>query len=237
MKRKILSVLSVLMAVLMSTAALSACNKAHAGADSSGGSGESVSAEQGGEPSVSESADESEHSEQSQNEAGAQSKSSAESSNSDGLCVTITAHTNFELSNGGLAPQVIFVLPNDAIIEGNDDDEKVILSDGSILYIGWTFLYEKKEYGVDNPLYYYENPEKSFGYLSHESVRCGEYDCLRIIEIAPSGKNDPESDAYWYQYFVDLNNGEIFSLDFLVPQSLGDKAIPLQEEIVAAIER
>ena len=43
MKRKILSVLSVLMAVLMSTAALSACNKAPAGADSSGGSGESVS--------------------------------------------------------------------------------------------------------------------------------------------------------------------------------------------------
>ena len=49
MKRKILSVLSVLMAVLMSTVALSACNKTPAGADSSGGSGESVSTEQGGE--------------------------------------------------------------------------------------------------------------------------------------------------------------------------------------------
>ena len=41
MKRKILSVLGVLMAVLLSTAALSACNKAPAGANSSGGSGES----------------------------------------------------------------------------------------------------------------------------------------------------------------------------------------------------
>ena len=59
MKRKILSVLGVLIAVLMSTAAFSACNKAPAGADSSGGSGESVSTEQGGEPSVSESAAES----------------------------------------------------------------------------------------------------------------------------------------------------------------------------------
>ena len=59
MKRKILSVLAVLMAVLMSTAAFSACNKTPAGADSRGGSGESVSAEQGGEPSVSESAAES----------------------------------------------------------------------------------------------------------------------------------------------------------------------------------
>ena len=49
MKRKILSVLGVLMAVLMSTAAFSACSKAPAGADSSGGSGESVSTEQGGE--------------------------------------------------------------------------------------------------------------------------------------------------------------------------------------------
>ena len=51
MKRKILFVLGVLMAVLMSTAALSACNKAPAGADSSGGSGESISesSESGGE--------------------------------------------------------------------------------------------------------------------------------------------------------------------------------------------
>ena len=53
MKRKILSVLGVLMAVILSTAALSACNKTPAGADSSGGSGESVSTEQGGEPSES----------------------------------------------------------------------------------------------------------------------------------------------------------------------------------------
>ena len=43
MKRKILSVLCVLMAVLMSTAALSACNKTPAGAENSGGSGESIS--------------------------------------------------------------------------------------------------------------------------------------------------------------------------------------------------
>ena len=51
MQRKILSVLGVLMAVLMSTAAFSACNKAPAGADSSGGSGESISesSESGGE--------------------------------------------------------------------------------------------------------------------------------------------------------------------------------------------
>ncbi len=42
MKRKILSVLGVLMAVLMSTAAFSACSKAPAGAENSGGSGESM---------------------------------------------------------------------------------------------------------------------------------------------------------------------------------------------------
>ena len=59
MKRKILSVLSVLMAVILSTAVLAACEKAPAGADSNGGSGESVSTEQGGEPSVSESGAES----------------------------------------------------------------------------------------------------------------------------------------------------------------------------------
>ena len=68
MKRKILSVLGVLMAVLMALTAFSACNKTPAGADSSGGSGESVSTEQGGEPSVSESGAES-------RESGAQNES------------------------------------------------------------------------------------------------------------------------------------------------------------------
>ena len=59
MKRKILSVLAVLVAVLMALTALAACEKTPAGAESSGGSGESMSAEQGGEPSVSENAAES----------------------------------------------------------------------------------------------------------------------------------------------------------------------------------
>ena len=73
MKRKILSVIGVLMAVLMSTAALAACEKTPAGADSSGGSGESVSTEQGGEPSVSESGAES-------GESGAQTSTEGENS-------------------------------------------------------------------------------------------------------------------------------------------------------------
>ncbi len=54
MKRKILSVLGVLMAVLMSTAAFSACSKAPAGAENSGGSGESMeeSSESGAQTST-----------------------------------------------------------------------------------------------------------------------------------------------------------------------------------------
>ena len=59
MKCKILSVLAVLVAVLMSTVAFSACNKTPAGAENNGGSGESMSTGQGGEPSASESAAES----------------------------------------------------------------------------------------------------------------------------------------------------------------------------------
>ena len=43
MKHKILSVLGVLMAVLMALTALAACEKTPAGAESSGGNGESVS--------------------------------------------------------------------------------------------------------------------------------------------------------------------------------------------------
>ena len=49
MKRKILSVLAVLVAVLMSIAVLAACNKTPAGAENGGGSSESLSTEQGGE--------------------------------------------------------------------------------------------------------------------------------------------------------------------------------------------
>ena len=59
MKRKILSVLAVLVAVLMSTVVLTACEKAPAGLENGGGSSESMSTEQGGEPSVNESAAES----------------------------------------------------------------------------------------------------------------------------------------------------------------------------------
>ena len=56
MKRKILSVLAVLVAVLMSTVVLAACEKAPAGLENGGGSGESMSTGQGGEPSASGSA-------------------------------------------------------------------------------------------------------------------------------------------------------------------------------------
>ena len=56
MKRKILSVLGVLMAVLMALTALAACEKTPAGDENSGGSGESVSesSESGGESESSE---------------------------------------------------------------------------------------------------------------------------------------------------------------------------------------
>ena len=59
MKRKILSVLAVLVSVLMSTVVLAACEMAPAGLENGGGSSESMSTEQGDEPSASESAAES----------------------------------------------------------------------------------------------------------------------------------------------------------------------------------
>ena len=77
MKRKILSVLAVLMAVLMSTAAFSACSKAPAGAENSGGSGESLSesSESGAQTST-----ESENS----SESGAQTSTESENSSESG---------------------------------------------------------------------------------------------------------------------------------------------------------
>ena len=76
MKRKILSVLGVLMAVLIfcgcSNLSTASGNLSTDGAQSSGGSGESVSTGQGGEPSVSESAAES------SGESGAQSENAVQ---------------------------------------------------------------------------------------------------------------------------------------------------------------
>ena len=59
MKRKILSVLAVFIAVIITAAALAACEKTPDGAENSGEPSVSESAEQGGEPSASESAAES----------------------------------------------------------------------------------------------------------------------------------------------------------------------------------
>ena len=77
MKRKILSVLAVLMAVLMSTAAFSACSKAPAGAENSGGSGESLSesSESGAQTSTEG---------ESHSESGAQTSTESENSSESG---------------------------------------------------------------------------------------------------------------------------------------------------------
>ena len=77
MKRKILSVLAVLRAVLMSTAAFSACSKAPAGAENSGGSGESLSesSESGAQTSTEG---------ESRSESGAQTSTESENSSESG---------------------------------------------------------------------------------------------------------------------------------------------------------
>ena len=77
MKRKILSVLAVLMVVLMSTAAFSACSKAPAGAENSGGSGESLSesSESGAQTSTEG---------ESRSESGAQTSTESENSSESG---------------------------------------------------------------------------------------------------------------------------------------------------------
>ena len=85
MKRKILSVLAVLMAVLMSTAAFSACSKAPAGAENSGGSGESLSesSESGAQTSTegesrSESGDQTSTESENSSESGSQSENAVQ---------------------------------------------------------------------------------------------------------------------------------------------------------------
>ena len=77
---------------------------------------------------------------------------------------------------------VNLVLPESAVIEGEGDYLKAVFSDGSELSAGWIFVHKLEETTrYDDTLYYYRNPEKSLGYISHEKAVCGEYECLRII--------------------------------------------------------
>ena len=82
MKRKIISVLGVLMAVLMSTAAFSACSKAPAGAENSGGSSESLSeSSESGAQTSTEGESRSESGAQTSTEGESRSESGAQSEN------------------------------------------------------------------------------------------------------------------------------------------------------------
>ena len=72
----------------------------------------------------------------------------------------------------------------------------------------------------DNPLYYYDNPEESNGYISHETVACGSYECLRVTNQAYSGKDDTDSISYRFDYFIKVNESEILNLSFFAPNNL-----------------
>ena len=89
-----LKIFSLLIAVLMSTAVLTSCSKAPAGAESSGGSGESVS-ESG----------ESERSEQSQNESGTQTSTDENSSEEKAERLVFSSET-IEAENGIVSEEV-----------------------------------------------------------------------------------------------------------------------------------
>ena len=150
---------------------------------------------------------------------------------------TVVAHTNFELENGGFEPEFIVTLSEDLILEGEGDNLSVIFPDENSLLLGWCFIYEIREYDkYDNPLYYYDNPEESLGYISHETVNCGSYECLRITNQQYSGKEDSDSVFYRFDYFVKVNGTEILSLSFFAPNNL-ENTLKTQEDFISTIKR
>ncbi len=156
--------------------------------------------------------------------------------------VTVTAHTNFVLKNGGFKPKVTFILPNNVVFSDSGDNLTATFTDGTSLVVGWTFLYEKRDYDEhDNPLYYYENPEKSIGYISHSNLLCGNYECTRIIACGGHPKDDSsENDSeryYLYQYFICINDFEIFDIQFWAKGFDNEDSMKLQESIVESIKR
>ena len=102
---------------------------------------------------------------------------------------TVVAHTNFELENGGFEPEFIVTLSEDLILEGEGDNLSVIFPDENSLLLGWCFIYEIREYDkYDNPLYYYDNPEESLGYISASADR-SDRRAFRQRDLAPTDQS------------------------------------------------
>lgn len=135
---------------------------------------------------------------------------------------------------------VNLVLPESAVIEGEGDYLKAVFSDGSELSAGWIFVHKLEETTrYDDTLYYYRNPEKSLGYISHEKAVCGEYECLRIICWSDFNKDSdylalPEEEkTFIYEYFFEINDSEVLWLSFYAKGTYNIEAMKLQEKIIA----
>lgn len=135
---------------------------------------------------------------------------------------------------------VNLVLPESAVIEGEGDYLKAVFSDGSELSAGWIFVHKLEETTrYDDTLYYYRNPEKSLGYISHEKAVCGEYECLRIICWSDFNKDSdylalPEEEkTFIYEYFFEINDSEVLWLSFYAKGKYNIEAMKLQEKIIA----
>ncbi len=166
------------------------------------------------------------------------SSSESESSAAHSYKMSVVAQTNFELKNGGFEPEFTVTLTEDMVLENDGDNLTVVFPDGkNTLLLGWCFIHEIREYDkYDNPLYCYEDPEKSLGYISHDTVTCGPYECLRITNQAYGGKENAGSFSYRFAYFVPVNDFEILYLSFFAPDNLED-TLKTQEKFVANIER
>ncbi len=132
------------------------------------------------------------------------------------------------------------VLPESAVLEGEDYALKAVFSDGSELSAGWIFVHKLEETTfADDTLYYYRNPEKSLGYVSHEKAVCGKYECLRIICWSDFNKDNdylslPEEEkTFIYEYFFEINDCEVLWLSFYAKGPENAEAMKLQEKIIA----
>ncbi|MBR6658063.1 MAG: hypothetical protein IKL18_07855 [Oscillospiraceae bacterium] len=132
------------------------------------------------------------------------------------------------------------VLPESAVLEGEDYALKAVFSDGSELSAGWIFVHKLEETTLaDDTLYYYRNPEKSLGYVSHEKAVCGKYECLRIICWSDFNKDSDylalpdEEKTFIYEYFFEINDCEVLWLSFYAKGPENAEAMKLQEKIIA----
>lgn len=144
------------------------------------------------------------------------------------LYSTVLLQPNYE-------KELTLLLPYNTVFEGEGDYLKAFFTAEDYLCLGWIFHYEIKEYPTQHDrIYQYRDPTKTPGYISHERVVCGDYECVRIYSNTAAYGEQIETFT-WCEYFVCVNEYELLWLSFGIEDVNNIESKINHEKIIANI--